>query len=137
MRGLRRKRSALDNHHLEYFYFPHSSVASDLELSISSGYNFILSLLKRRKSILPRSHGLKFQIRMYAVRAAKSVPTDSCHFPCETNPLQSVANIPCVWKWERIKALCCHVYIGIRHPGCDQDASRFTKRRLQWSAPFL
>ncbi len=64
MRGLQRKRSTLDNHHLEYFYFPHSSVASDLELSISSGYNFILSLLKRRKSILPRSHGLKFQIRI-------------------------------------------------------------------------
>ncbi len=35
---------------------------------------------------------------VYAVRAAKSVPADSCRFPCETDPSQSVANIPCVWK---------------------------------------
>ena len=33
---------------------------------------------------------------MYAVRATERVPAGSCHFPCFTDPSQSVVSFPCV-----------------------------------------
>ncbi len=35
---------------------------------------------------------------VYAVRATERVPTGSCHFPCSTDPSQSVVSFPCVRK---------------------------------------
>ncbi len=40
---------------------------------------------------------------MYVVRTTERVPAGSCHFPCFTDPSQSVVSFPCVRKWERIK----------------------------------
>ena len=35
---------------------------------------------------------------LYTVRAIERVPAGSCHFPCLTDPSQSVVSFPCVWK---------------------------------------
>ncbi len=35
---------------------------------------------------------------LYAVRAIERVPAGSCHFPCSTNPSQSVVSFPCIQK---------------------------------------
>ncbi len=35
---------------------------------------------------------------LYAVRAIERVPAGSCHFPCSTDPSQSVVSFPCVQK---------------------------------------
>ncbi len=35
---------------------------------------------------------------LYAVRATDRVPAGSCHFPCSTDPSQSVVSFPCVQK---------------------------------------
>ncbi len=43
--------------------------------------------------------------KLYAVRATERVPAGSCHFPCFTDPSQSVVSFPCVRKWECIKTM--------------------------------
>ncbi len=62
---------------------------------------------RRRKSVLKGSEASAVESvhwwSMYAVRATERVPAGSCHFPCSTDPSQSVVSFPCVWKWERIK----------------------------------
>ncbi len=35
---------------------------------------------------------------LYAIRATDRVPAGSCHFPCSTDPSQSVVSFPCIWK---------------------------------------
>ncbi len=35
---------------------------------------------------------------VYAVRATERVPAGSCHFPCFTDPSQSVVSFPCIRK---------------------------------------
>ncbi len=47
-------------------------------------------------------HFLSRWIPMYVVRATERVPAGSCHFPCFTDPSQSVVSSLCIWKWERI-----------------------------------
>ncbi len=71
-------------------------------------------------------------VELYAVRATDRVPAGSGHFPCSTDPSQSVVSFPCVRKWERIKTKYATNASALAHwlwPRCSRPANR----RLQWS----